>query len=220
MDGSGAAHLTAIAEGEDIGAAEGWPSDVVPLGKLLRQAREEPMRRERQRLVDNFSPATQGFWRLVDNLGPATQSSHSEVGHKHHSTTQSSSFGRQATARTAGRPVVIHRHHHHHYHHHYEPGRDDWPEGEPREGDLDVVDLLASPLRHAADSRADPRPGRKSGVEHLHCHHHAREEGMPPNAHKLIHDARKAARGRFDAGPGAAAGDGAAGPDTRLPRLA
>lgn len=220
LEGRSAA-LTAIEEGDLVDSPasgiEGGGGSVVPLGKLLRQAREDQLRRERQRLVDNLS--SQGS---QSQSAPSTSRDRGKAPRSARAPKPSTSQGFEAPSKkTAERPLVVHRHHHHHYHHHYVLGPDYEPDcSSSLHEDLEAAEASAN---RADFFKAPARlPGRRLDLQHLHYHHHTGEEGIPPRAHRLLHDARLAMSkdGGTARRPGAAAAEAASGVDTRLPRLA
>lgn len=190
------------------------------LARALRKSREDVLKRQRRRLVDSLSARSSA----------SSVPSSKRQGRGAPCRCSPSLSGMQS-ARSGAAPLparVVHRHHHHHYHHHYvvgpgneaglpaslreameEPaeasdarGRGTGVSQQPRGGRLDAT---------GTGGRGPDAVGAAVEVEHLHYHHHTGEEAVPPRAHRLLADARKASQG--------ATRGGVAGPDTRLPRL-
>lgn len=204
-----------------------------PVGLALRLDREEAQRRERRQLVESLSargtcgsapstarrrlPRSQGRQPESPGLGPTAM---------HHS---AGGPPRQPT-----KPRVVHRHHHQHYHHHYVLNASDEAELPPTLCESMVESSTGAPA-HAmrssqvgggapdANALAAERghPAGDRNVEHLHYHHHVKEDQILPRARRLLAHAQKAlqssnAEQEQSQGAGMA---GFSGPSTRLPRL-
>jgi len=188
---------------------------VVPLGALLRRAREEQLQMERRRLVDSVGAGSNKALSSISTPASARGPRRKAPTRSRDSFVPSDGGKVSVSAVANVEPLIVHRHHHHHYHHHYVLGPNDDAHGPMSLHEEESIMQVGDSVGSAGIPSQSTHRGQSGVVEHLHFHRHLGEESVPLAAHLLLHDAGKEAAKRQGAKV-----DGTAGPDTRLPRLA
>lgn len=159
-------HVTVLSEPES--------SVHQPLGRALRQVREEAKMQQRQSLLDALAASAPSTGAQAYAPSPR----------------QGCMLRTPLTSQRARdkEPVtVIHRHHHHHYHHHYFLDAAEAAQSHLTKS-TSVQELADADKAGVPGKKVVPAASAKGELQHFHYHNHTAEQGIPHRAQRLLDD--------------------------------